>query len=979
MALRRVPLALIWTILISAMSVAATPPIVTAVPSAGEITVDGALDEAAWGSGEWSSGFHVLDLPGVPASAQTRFKVRFDEAHLYVGIVAEEPHMDEIQTLATQRDGRVWADDCIEVMVDATGERVEYYHFAVNTAGAIYDAELRQGGNVRSSAWNGTARVAAKIGDGQWTAEIQIPVRELGLTAASRGDWALNVARERQAGGGELSTFAPLSGGFHQPVLYAALQLPGADFERYLWEVGRPTGVRVVPRDDGGPGDGTLNASATVSLTHGGSQPRAYELYAVLGGVDDGPVMGTTVAGMLRSEGRDDIEIHIDGIETGEQTLELRLSEPGPEGALLSVRRMQLLVEYEPLSVTVTQPHYRNNIYATESLSELIFDVSSDMPPARLGALATVAALIAVDADTPVAEIQRTAASPATLRLPIRGLAIGDYELRVQLVDPSTGQVWHESSTKVRKLPAVAEEWRIDENLVLRHNGEPVLPFGWFSIPPAAMADTNHAFETMQAYSVHYWSVERVRAFLDTVAAAGTAVTINPYPYNEMVSPDAVWGQPLSEKEARDLRERVRALKDHPGLFAWYMADEPELRPALPERCRQIYEIVRDEDPYHPCIMLNDTVAGIFRYREGGDILMPDPYPLFIQDGLAARPMEKVSQFMEAATRASAGRQAIWITPQGFNYGDYGRENNRVPNFTELRNQLYQAVVEGTRGFLWYTYSQVSNYPSLDIGMRWLSREVADLKDFILVQPRPNSQVSIDAPQPQHIHTTLRHVGDEVVLIVVNTATQAQVVSVGVDGQIDDGSLHVVSEQRRVEVEDGRLRDRFGIYEAHVYTTDKRLGVREDLAAPIAAIKGAEGARRKPGDLAFEDENVRVTVSSESQYGSTPNRVVDGITRGMRWRDGTPGELLDWLLLHWPTSVEVSRLVLHSDTIAGVEVQVPMGDTWVPVGSVVDAATSSIEITLPKTVTTDRLRLEVTALRPGAVNSVLYEVEAYGE
>ena len=974
MTVWRIPITSFWTILISAMSVAAATPVVRAAPVVGAVRVDGALDEDTWRSGEWSSGFHVLDRPGVAASAQTRFKVRFDEAHIYVGVVAEEPHMDEIQTLATQRDGRVWADDCVEVMVDATGERVEYYHFVVNTAGVIYDAELRQGGNVRSAEWNGTVRAAAVTGAEEWTAEIQIPVRELGLTAASRGDWALNVARERQAGGGELSTFAPLSGGFHQPVLYAGMQLPDANFERYLWELRRPTGVRVVPGDDGG-----LNMSATVRLTNDGTQLRAFELQAMLDGVQDEPVTGVAVGGSLHAGESADVEVRIDGIETGEQTLEMRLSEPGPDGALLSVRRVQLLLEYEPLGVTVTQPHYRNNIYATESLGELVFDVTSDVPRSRLEDLTTRAALIAVDADVSVAESQQAAASPATLALPIRDLAIGDYELLVQLVDPSTGQVRHASSTKVRKLPAIAEEWRIDGDLVLRHNGESVLPFGWFSIPPAAMADTNHAFETMQAYSAHYWPVERVRAFLDTVAAAGTAVTINPYPYNEMVSPDAVWGQPLSEKEARDLRQRVRALKDHPGLFAWYMADEPELRPALPERCRQIYQIVRDEDPYHPCIMLNDTVAGIFRYREGGDILMPDPYPLYIQDALAAQPIEKVSQFMEAATRASAGRLAVWITPQGFNYGDYGRENNRVPNFTELRNQVYQAVVEGTRGFLWYTYSQVSNYPSLDIGMRWLSREVADLKDFILVQPEPGSQVSVDAPQAVHIHTTLRRVGEEVVLIAVNTATQSQVVSIDVYGRFGDGPVHVLSERRRVEVEQGRLRDRFGIYETHIYTTDQDLGAREDLAAPMAEIERAEAARRKPGNLAFEDEGVRVTVSSESPYGSTPNRVVDGITGGMRWRDGTPGELPDWLLLTWPAPVEVGRLVLHSETITGVEVQVPAGDAWVPVGSVADAATSPIEIALPKAVTTERLRLEVTALRPNAENSVLYEVEAYSE
>ena len=524
----------------------------------------------------------------------------------------------------------------------------------------------------------------------------------------------------------------------------------------------------------------------------------------------------------------------------------------------------------------------------------------------------------------------------------------------------------------------MAHEWRLDEQLVLRHNGTPVLPFGWFGMPPAAIADTGHAYNLVQAYGSHWQSVERVRALLDEAAAAGTAVAIYPYPYPEFVEPASVWGRPLNAQEELDLRARVRALKDHPGLFAWYMADEPELRPALPERCVRIYEIVRDEDPYHPCIMLNDTEAGIVRYRGGGDVLMPDPYPLFIRGGLAAQPLEKVSRFVRTARQASGGRQAVWVTPQAFNYGDYGRENNRSPRLVELRNMLYQAAAAGARGFLWYTYSQVTNYPDLDIGMRWLSREVADLQPYLLAPDADDVRLEVAASQPDHLHAAVRRHGPHLLLIAVSTATEPQEARFALQPAPAVPLLHVVSERRQVPVADGAWADRFEVYDTHLYTTDPALAGRADLATPVAAIAQADAARRKPGNLAFEDSGVRVTVSSQARYGSTPGRVVDGIAGGMRWRDGTPGQFPDWLALAWPAPVTVGRVVVYTGTIAEAQVQAQdAGGTWRTVGQGRGGTGDSLVIPVSPPATASALRLLIMAGRPDQRDSEVTEIEVY--
>ena len=212
---------------------------------------------------------------------------------------------------------------------------------------------------------------------------------------------------------------------------------------------------------------------------------------------------------------------------------------------------------------------------------------------------------------------------------------------------------------------------------------------------------------------------------------------------------------------------------------------------------------------------------------------MPDPYPLFLQGGLAARPIEKVGRFVHAALDAGDGRRAAWVTPQGFNYGDFGQVHNRGPRLLELRNQLYQAAVYGARGFLWYTYGQVANYPDLDLGIRWLSREVADLRPYLLA-PLQEVEIAVEADHPEHLHAALRRVGSQALVIVVSTATAAQEVALRLPELA--GDLQVVSEGRTVAAPGGVLRDHFDVSDTHLYATDP-IEVRFDAPVTTAALR----------------------------------------------------------------------------------------------------------------------------------------------
>jgi hypothetical protein len=234
--------------------------------------------------------------------------------------------------------------------------------------------------------------------------------------------------------------------------------------------------------------------------------------------------------------------------------------------------------------------------------------------------------------------------------------------------------------------------------------------------------------------------------------------------------------------------------------------------------------------------------------------------------------------------------------------------------------------------------------------------------------------VTVKAAKPEHMHVSLRKVGNELTLFAVNTATEPQQATFVVKGA--PTNLFVVSEGRKVSLSNGSFTDQFGIYGSHVYSTNAALADREQVSATQAAIDRDNAARAKPGNLAFEDNNTRVVVSSGAQYSNNPDRVLDGVTVGMGWLSKTPKKLGEWLQVIWPAEQTVGRVVAYSTSIQEADVQVPAGeDQWKTVGKLSGQPLSASF----SPVKASTIRLLVTALQPEKTQSDLQEVEVYAK
>ena len=782
-------------------------------------TVDGVLDDACWQGEGWRGDFSVLNAPDQPAPVPTRFRWAADDSRLYLAVHAAEPRLGELRPQAQGPDAKAWEEESLELMLAPNDHGTTYYHFAFTADRGWYDAKVLEAGRSKVTLWNSATEFATGRDAEGWTLEAAIPLADLGLAdGGPAGQWLFNLTRNRYLGDTPSHTsYAPVVGGFHDPSRFVPLDPSGVDVAPFRWQVHGPIEPRVAKNDDG-------YRFTTRLLLHNRTDRFRFVRYTV--GLDDQPPMIAT-AGVAAGQPTA-IDVDLPTTASGQQQLKLEVLDRADADVW---GRWQAMVDtaYSPLTVAVSEPAYRRSFYASQGGSRVAGSIAL-AEPLPDGARLTLRLLGPDGAELAEESFQPAGLEqPYTLELPE---ATGDYRVQVRIEPPDTdresqpAQAPASAETVIHRWPAADQEVTIDRHGVTRRNGEPMLPFGWFSVKGDAIETTGPlGVNVTMDYDNYYRTEAEQQAYLDRLHAAGMQVLSYPYPIREMNLAPA-WQRPLTGEEAAAIRAYVLRWKYHPAILAWYMADEPELRPALVERADAIYEIVRDADPYHPCIMLNDTLDGIRDYYRGGDVMMPDPYPHFLVGGGSAKPMSYVTQFVEEVHRLPVDK-ALWLTPQAFNYADFGRANNREPNFTELRNMMYQGVVGGSTGFVWYSHYEALPYPDMIDAVHWLEDEARQLEAFILA-PQDHRDPPITADH-DGLRASLRRVGGAWILAAVNLSDQPTGATFTLPEDADS-SWRVMSEGRQVRAEGGELVDEFAPHAVHIYYA--RPGVADRLTLP---------------------------------------------------------------------------------------------------------------------------------------------------
>lgn len=170
-------------------------PSIAALQATEPIKLDGLLDEAVWQQAQAGSNFIQREpSPGQPASETTEVRVVFTDNALYVGIRALASDPGAVVAEEMQRDGALFRDDSVLVLLDTFNDNRNAYFFEVNPNGAFTDALVTDEGRDFNVQWDAVWRAVGQRTSEGWSAEMEIPFATLRFDP-NQDTWGLQVRR----------------------------------------------------------------------------------------------------------------------------------------------------------------------------------------------------------------------------------------------------------------------------------------------------------------------------------------------------------------------------------------------------------------------------------------------------------------------------------------------------------------------------------------------------------------------------------------------------------------------------------------------------------------------------------------------------------------------------------------------------------------------------------------------------------------
>jgi hypothetical protein len=175
---------------------------------AGEVRIDGRLDEAVWREAALLTGFsQYAPVDRLPAEDVTEVLVWYGEHAIHFGIRAHEPHGQVIATLA-DRD-RISGDDHVQILLDTFNDRRRALLFAVNPLGVQSDGvftDAEGGAGARGLidlSPDFLFESRGRLTEYGYEIEVRIPFKSIRYQSQPAQNWGINVIRHVQHSGHE--------------------------------------------------------------------------------------------------------------------------------------------------------------------------------------------------------------------------------------------------------------------------------------------------------------------------------------------------------------------------------------------------------------------------------------------------------------------------------------------------------------------------------------------------------------------------------------------------------------------------------------------------------------------------------------------------------------------------------------------------------------------------------------------------------
>ncbi|MCX6924600.1 MAG: hypothetical protein NT154_15500 [Verrucomicrobia bacterium] len=327
-----------------------------------------------------------------------------------------------------------------------------------------------------------------------------------------------------------------------------------------------------------------------------------------------------------------------------------------------------------------------------------------------------------------------------------------------------------------------------------------------------------------------------VKSCLDAANAAGLKV---------LASPGTSAGPGFNPDAAK---KTVKAFDAHPALWAWYLADEPDLQQIPPKTVVKNHTTLKRLKPTKPTALVLFQGYEALDYANITDILMIDKYPV------PWLPLASFGQHVEMTRLALGKSKPLIAVIQAFDWGSIpemlpGEKNLRPPTYEEIRCMTYEALARGANGLFYFAFDagwKMREHPETWAALSKVVREVNERLPLFQAERQwwakehrfgdPTHRFNA-ALQSSVTSCLLRVTGSNDVItpgdyiLAVNNTDQLQDYSfahpnsqplvapkLGESGStLNYRPTNVLGEGRAIQPDATRLRDQFAPYAVHIY------------------------------------------------------------------------------------------------------------------------------------------------------------------
>ena len=936
-----------------------------------DFQLDGQLNETGWRNADWQPLKQTLKAAQNPLPKDTQFAIVTRDGDIWAGFRCDGPASTDLSP-ATQKvvagdkppHPKPFERDIVELFLDPSGSKSRYYQFALNRLGqqaSYYKIERgATSGGVYQPVWSAAVHPQA---DGGWTAEMRIPRHVFFHTKPEqiKSEWGINATRSWPKDGG-YQTWAPLERRFHEPHRFGRAQGfdPAAvtsESSVSIFQVGR-----IKPTADGG-----YAAHANLALYKATDDP-------ITIAVQVGEAEPRT---LTCSDPQGTYELSVDGLPLDRlgQT-QAKVTVTSPQGDTLHASWWNIRAQYQPVTLRLTDPHYRNAIFPHQQISAIAGTVS--LPTASDGAMELVKVSTQRNGRTLDTTQISVGDAEAAFSLPVPELSKGDFDVVVEQADSPEGQGLSQTQ-RVRVLPDPGHPYAyLDRSGNVVINGEAAFVRTWMSGPhfmvsrkilddqPHPISDMIFPFDSVENMEPHRLVASEIKRM-------------------------RISEEPSEEVKAAALRRIKDTNRRGKQRMFYYLCDEPENRGVTLGYLEAFRDFLIEHDPYRPVIIVSHQPE---QWVSAADIISPDPYfsPIVVPDGDSGKMRRKHLASMnlsvdqvEDSLRAATHPVSVWITPQGFSYAGFDRYAV-YPTLDEFRASSWAGIVGGARGWYPFLYASIWGSADMRLGHAFMFKSAKVLEPFLLAPDRQRLTVTeTDGPadsSQKHAVASCMTDGKDQLVVVVNMEDQSKTVSLDLsDANLNGSSLVTFREDPTQSYDldsNGLITIKLAPYQTRLLTTtakDAGLSSVQDVKQEIAA---ADLARSQRGNLLFGHENDIEWDYSDNYHirmavGNNQN-MVDGIVDALGWlhRNSSPG--LGWFEMRLVGVRPKFRTVrVWTSTIDAMKLQTGLLGKWTSRGSARRAADADyIEWTFDTPIDPVKFKFTVEKAHPRAE---VYEVE----